>query len=97
MGFKFINITLTTLDKYALRKAKHARGNQMSFMAKDISKNITKRLRLSNKYLKNNGEENRKLHTKQRNYCVSLLRKTKKAADESFDERKVFEKNFSEK
>ena len=32
-GFeKFSNISLKTLDKYALRKAKHARGNQMPFM-----------------------------------------------------------------
>ena len=74
-GFqKFCNIK--TLDKYAPRKAKHARGNQMPFMTKDLSKNIMKRSR--NKYLKNN-EENRKLYTKQRNYCVSLLRKTKKS------------------
>ena len=76
-GFeRFCNITLKTLDKYAPRKAKHARGNQMPFMTKDLSKNIMKRSR--NKYLKYN-EENRKLYTKQRNYCVSLLRKTKKS------------------
>ena len=31
----------------------------------------------------------RKLYTKQRNYCVSLLRKTKKASYENLDERKV--------
>ena len=43
-GFeKFCNITLKTLDKYAPRKAKHARGNQMPFMTKDLSKNIMKR------------------------------------------------------
>ena len=29
---KFSNISLKTLDKYALRNAKHARGNQMPFM-----------------------------------------------------------------
>ena len=76
-GFeKFCNITLKTLDKYAPRKAKHARGNQMP--TKDLFKNIMKRLRLRNKYLKNNNAENRKLYAKQRNYCVSLLRKTKK-------------------
>ena len=55
-------------------------------MTKDLSKNIMKRSR--NKYLKYN-EENRKLYTKQRNYCVSLLRKTKKAYYENLDERKV--------
>ena len=76
-GFeKFCNITLKTLDKYAPRKAKHARGNQMP--TKDLFKNIMKRLRLRSKYLKNNNAENRKLYAKQRNYCVSLLRKAKK-------------------
>ena len=70
-GFeKFCNITLKTLDKYAPRKAKHARGNQMPFMTKDLSKNIIKRSRLRNKYLKNKNEENRKLCAKQWNYCV---------------------------
>ena len=44
---------------------------------------------LRNKYLKNNNEENRKLYAKQRNYCVSLLRKTKKVYYENLDERKV--------
>ena len=45
--------------------------------------------RLSNKYLKSNNEENRKLYAKQRNYCVSLLRKTEKAYYENLDKRKV--------
>ena len=58
-------------------------------MTKDLSKNIMKRSRLRNKQLKNNNEENRKLYAKQRNYCVSLLRKTKKANYENLDERKV--------
>ena len=86
---KFCNITLKTLDKYAPRKTKHARGNQMPFMTKDLSKNIMKRSRLRNKYLNNNNEENRKLYAQQRNYCVSLLRKTKKGYYDNLDERKV--------
>ena len=54
-GFQmFCNITLKTLDKYAPSKEKHARGNQMPFMTKDVSKIIMKRSRLHNKYLKNN-------------------------------------------
>ena len=40
---RFCNITLKTLDKYAPLKAKHARGNQMPFMIKELSKNIMKR------------------------------------------------------
>ena len=34
------SITLKTLDNYALRKAKYARGNQTHFMKKDLSKNL---------------------------------------------------------
>ena len=85
----FCNITLKTLDKYAPRKDKHARGNQMPFLKKDLSKNIMKRSQLWNKYLENNNKENRKLYAKQRNYCVSLLRKTKKAYYRNLNERKV--------
>ena len=41
----------------------------MSFITKDLSKYM-ERSRLRNKYLKNNNEENRKLYTKKRNYCL---------------------------
>ena len=58
-------------------KKKYARGNQMPFMTKDLSKEIMIRSRLRNKYLNNKSEENRLLYTQQRNKCVSLLRKTK--------------------
>ena len=61
----------------------------MPFLTKNLSKNIMKRSRLRNKYLNNNNEENRKLYVQQRNYCVSLLRKTKKVYYENLDERKV--------
>ena len=63
----------------------------MPFMRKDLSKNTMKRSRLRNKYLKNYNEETRKLYTKQRNYCISFLRKTKKTYNETLDERKVSE------
>ena len=57
-GFEnFCNITLETLDKYAPSKAKHAGGNQIPFMTKDLSKNIMKRSRLRNKHFKNNTED----------------------------------------
>ena len=65
--------------------------NQMPFMTKDLPKNKMERSRLRNKYLKNNNAGNRKLYTKLRNYCVSLLIKTKKtkmAYYENLDERK---------
>ena len=58
-------------------------------MTKDLSKKIMKRSWLRNKYLDNNIEENRKLYAQQRNYCIFLLRKTKKGYYENLDERKV--------
>ena len=57
---RFYKTTLKTLDKYAPRKAIHARGNQVHIITKVLSKNIMKRLRVRNKYLKNRAEENRK-------------------------------------
>ena len=36
-----------------------------------------RRTRLRNKFLKDRSEENKKKYSKQRNYCVSLLRKSK--------------------
>ena len=62
---------------FAPIKKKYARGNQMSFTTKSLSKEIMTRLRLRNKYLKHKSKENRLIYTLQRSKCVSLLRKTK--------------------
>ena len=74
---KFCNISMKVLNKYAPRKKKFVRSNQMLFMKKDFSKEIMKRSRLRTRFLKDKGLENRMLYTQQRNYCVFLLRKTK--------------------
>ena len=74
---KFCKMTMDTLNSFAPIKKKYARGNQMPFMTKNLSKEIMTRSRLRNKYLKHKTEENRLLYTQQRNKCVSLLRKTK--------------------
>ena len=77
-GFeKFCNISINALSKHAPRKKEFVRGNQMPFMKKDFSKEIMKRSRLCNRFLKYKSLENRMLYTQQRNYYVSLLRKTK--------------------
>ena len=68
---------MDTLNSSAPTKKKYARGNQMPFLTKNLSKEIMTRSRLRNKYLKHKTEENRLLYTQQRNKCVSLLRKTK--------------------
>ena len=47
------------------------------------------RSRLLNRFLKNRSEENRKLFSKQRNKCVSLLRKSKKDYFENLNEKNI--------
>ena len=47
-------------------------------MSKALRKAIMVRSKLKNKYNKNRTEENWDSYKKQRNFCVSLLRKTKK-------------------
>ena len=47
-------------------------------MTKELRKAIMKRSQLKNRYNKNHNYENWYLYKKQRNFCVSLLRKTKR-------------------
>ena len=49
-----------------------------------------KRTRLRNKFFKEKTVENRKNYNKQRNYCVTLLRKVKKEYYNSLDEKHVW-------
>ena len=59
-------------------KQKRIRGNQSPFMNKDIHKVIMTRTRLRNRFLKEPTQMNRLAYKKQRNYCVSLMRQSKK-------------------
>ena len=54
-----------------------------------ISKEIMKRTRFRNQFLKNRTDENKSRNTKQRNYFVSLLRKRKTQYYRNFDEKNV--------
>ena len=62
---------------HAPRKQKFAVDNHVAFMNKALFKEIITRTRLPNKFLKERSEENKKKYSKQWNYCVSLLRKSK--------------------
>ena len=53
------------------------RGNNSPFMNRILSKEIMKRSRLRNEFLKSKSEADKKNYIKQRNYCMSLLRRTK--------------------
>ena len=60
------------------QKKKYVRGNQSPFMNKKLSKAIMQRSKLRNLFLKKRTEENRNNYVKQRNLCVTLLRKSKR-------------------
>ena len=66
------------LDQYAPRKKKYVRGNHLLFMNKILSKVIMLSTKQRNIFLKNRNEENKDRYTKQRNLCVTLLRKSKR-------------------
>ena len=54
---------MDTLNSFAPMKKKYARGNQMPFMIKDLSKEIMTRSRLRKKYLKHKTEESRLIYS----------------------------------
>ena len=89
---EFLSICMDTLDRYAPCKEKYTCGNHLPFMNKTISKEIMKRTRFRNQFLKNRTDENKSRYTKQRNYCVSLLRKTKTQYYSNLDEKNVTDK-----
>ena len=63
-GFeRFCHTSLDALNKYASRKKKHARGNQMPFFNKELSKAIMTRTKLRNIFQQNRSEENRIRYT----------------------------------
>ena len=88
-GFSgFFDICRTTLDQHAPGRKKYVRGNHMPFIIKTLSKEIMKRTKLRNKFLKDRMEENRNRVVSQRNYCLSLLKKTKKEYFGNLNEKK---------
>ena len=86
---KFFETCQTVLNKHAPRKKKYVRGNNKPFMTKAYSKAIMPRTRLRNKFLKNPTDSNKVLYNRQRNYCVSLLRKEKKEYFANLNEKTI--------
>ena len=58
-------------------------------MNKAFSKAVMDRARLRNKFLKNISAENKMTYNRQRNYCVSLTRKSKRHYYNNFDNKNV--------
>ena len=75
-GFnRFYKISIDILNSFAPAKNKFVRANQMPFITKELSKEIMKRSRLGKNFLRKKTEETRKLYVKERNECVSVLKK----------------------
>ena len=72
------NIFLQVLNVHAPVKKKIQRFNNNPFMTKQLRKGIMHRSRLKNVFNKNRTPKNWDSYKKQRNFCVNLLRKTKK-------------------
>ena len=81
----FYKVCTEVLNQHAPRKKKYVRGNNKRFMNKALSKAIMQRTKLRNKFLKDPSAENKFSYNKQRNWCVSLLRKEKKKYFTNFE------------
>ena len=79
--------TTEIFDKHAPKN--DIRSDHKPFINNEIFKAIMTRSRLRNRFLKNRSEENRKLFGKQRNKCVSLLRKSKKGYFATLNEKNI--------
>ena len=84
----FLNTGKRILDLHAPRKQKCARGNYLPFINRAVSKEVMTRTRLWNNFLKDRSEENKRKYSKQHNYCVSLLRKSKSEHFGNLNEKK---------
>ena len=71
---EFTEIFLSILDSHAPKK----RANDSNFVTNNFRKAIMKRSKLRNKYLCERTSEAKSLYKKQRNLCVSILRKNKR-------------------
>ena len=66
------------MDKHAPIKKKYLRANNANFVTKQLRKAIMKRSKLRNDFLKDRNDASQSAYRKQRNLCVTFLRKAKK-------------------
>ena len=86
---EFLGICINTLDVFAPRMKIYLRGKKMPFTNKNLVNAHRKRAHLRNNFLKNITENNRVCYSKQRDFCVNLLRKTKKDYYKNLNEKEV--------
>ena len=69
---------MSIVNKHAPLKKRLIRANNAPFMDKNLSKSIMARSKLKNKFNKNPTIGNKISYQKQRNYCVKLLKQTRR-------------------
>ena len=76
----FLNIFIDILNKHVHIKQNYFRANQGRFMSKDLHNPIMKDVQTfqNNSQARHRTDISREEHKKQRNLCVSLLKKAKK-------------------
>ena len=85
----FFELCRNEPEHHAPRKKKYIRENNKPFMTKAMSKSIMERTRLRNTFLKNLTVANKLAYTKQRNFCVLLLRKLKRGYFANLKEKNI--------
>ena len=91
---EFETIFLKSLEAHAPMRKRYIRANNSPFVNKELRKAIMVRSRLLNKFLKSKTEDSKMAYNKQRNWCVSLLRNTKKFFYENLNPNLISDKLF---
>ena len=81
------------MDKHAPIKKKYLKANHASFVTKELRKAIMKRSRLRNDFLKDRNDDSQNSYRKQRNLCVTLLRKAKKRYFSNLEPKLIIDNN----
>ena len=92
--YLYVDICIRVLDIYAPKKKKYLRANNSPFVNKAIYKAVMDLTRLRNKFLKNISAESKLPYNRQRNYCVSLTRKSMREYYKNLDNRNVTDKKL---
>ena len=85
----FSSVFRVLLNEHAPPKMKIPRYNNITFITKELKKEILKRSKLKNLFDKNKNQENWCKYKIQRNYCVKFLYKTKKQCYKNLDIKEV--------
>ena len=86
---EFGKVFLKELNKHAPLKKKVLRHNNNAFMTKELRKEIMLRSKLKNKFNKERNHINWYNYKRQRNHCLSILRKSKKEYFNSLNMKQV--------